>query len=205
MRRIHLLFASIVLLAASTVRADKLSDFKDAVGRDGCESIPYSDLKGTCKDQQSYVHDYCDGGKGPVSCGSPAITRQLKDTLDKEQRNYQSLRDQRSNAKDDNEKARLDKEIYEAGKRVDQAAADIETRRKLVNDATYNINKCMDYRRAVMNVFASAQDNARGENDPAIQPLARQLRDKWEAEKRGHEIQIKDRDNALSACKDSVP
>ena len=58
--------------------ADKLSDFQDAVNRKGCESIPAANLRSTCVNQQSYVHDYCDGGKGPITCNNASITRQLK-------------------------------------------------------------------------------------------------------------------------------
>jgi hypothetical protein len=57
-----------------------------------------------------------------------------------------------------------------------------------------------------MNVFASAIDRVRNENDPPqIIPLARQLRDMWEAGKPGHEEQITARKNALDTCKSSRP
>ena len=83
---------------------------------------------------------------------------------------------------------------------------DIDARRTLVNDAIYTIGKCMDYRRAVMNVFAYALDKVRNEDEmPEIQDLARQLRAKYEAEKRGHEIAITDKERALDTCKRSQP
>ena len=57
-----------------------------------------------------------------------------------------------------------------------------------------------------MNVFASALDRVRNESDPKeIIPLARQLRDMWEAAKPGHEEQITARKNALDTCKNSRP
>jgi len=209
----------IFLIITSRALADKLSDFKDAVSKTGCESIPYSDLQSDCKSQQSNVHDYCDGGKGPVTCGSESITRQLKDNIENEKKNVEALKekkrdleDQKSKASDDNEKNRLTKEIeqvekdiYEAGKRVDQSVADLDARKKLVDDAIYTINKCMDYRRAVMNIFATALDKVRGETDEDIKPLARQLRDMYEESKRGHEIAIKDKENALDTCNKSKP
>lgn len=217
-RNVGVVVATLVF-GVSTAYADKLSDFKEAVGKDGCDSIPYSDDKSNCNSQQSYVHDWCDGARGPVSCGSESITKQLKGGVEKERKNIEELKDKknrletdRSRATDDNEKNRLSKEleqlekdIYEAGKRLDQAVKDLEARAKLVDDSIYNIGKCLDYRRAVMNVFAYAQDNVRGETDPDIVPLARQLRDKWEQSKRGHEIAITDKDNALRTCKDSRP
>lgn len=199
--------------------ADKESDFRDAVGKEGCESIPYDDLKGTCKTQQSYVHDFCDGNRGPVTCRSESITRDLKDNVDREQQGVEALKkrklkleDEKSRATDDNEKNRLSKEIeqtdndiYEAGKRVDHSVADLDARKKLVEDAIYTIDKCIDYRQAVMNVFAAATDKVRGETNADIKPLARQLRDKFEEQKRGHEMAITAKKNALETCKKSRP
>jgi len=60
------LAAVLLLVTVSTAVADKLSDFETAVAKVGCEGIPYGDLQTTCKSQQSYVHDFCDGDKGPV-------------------------------------------------------------------------------------------------------------------------------------------
>jgi len=101
--------------------------------------------------------------------------------------------------------AQVTGEIAAAQTRVDQATADLDARRKHVDSAIATIGKCLDYRRAVMNVFASAQDRVRGETDPDIVPLARQLRDKFEESKRGHNIAITDKENALSTCRSSQP
>lgn len=220
MQRITIfLLASCFVLRTSAASADPLSDFKDAVGQVGCASIPYSDLRGSCRTEQSNLHDYCDGARGPITCDSESITRQLKDALDKERKSVESLKDkkrsledQKSRANDDTEKSRLsreidqvDRDIYDAGKRVDQAIAELETRKKLVDSAIYTIEKCIDYRRAVMNFYAYALDKVRGESDDDLKPLARQLRDKYEESKRGHEIAIDNKKNALDTCKNSRP
>jgi hypothetical protein len=223
MRTLKVAVATVFTLAVTVVLADKLSDFKDAAraaaSGPGCDTIPYSDLRSTCKSEGSNVHDYCDGGRGPVTCGSESLTRQVKDNLERQRKNVEALKDKKRNVEDqksratnDNDKNRLskeveqvDREIYDAGKRVDQAGADLDARKKLVDDAIYTLNKCLDYRRAVMNIFATAQDKVRGETDPDIVPLARELRDGYEASKRGHEIAIKDKENALETCKNSRP
>lgn len=220
MRTLEIIVAVTVALGASTSSADKLSDFKDAVGKTGCDSIPYSDLRSNCSSEQRYVHEWCDGARGPVTCNSENITRQLKDNVEKEVKAVAALKEKktklesdRSNAKTDDEKKKLsdeitqvEKDIYEGGKRVEQATKDLETRKKLVEDAIYTLGKCIDYRRAVMNVFGYALDKVRGENEtPELQALARQLRDKYEASKPGHEEQITARNNALSTCKNSRP
>jgi hypothetical protein len=220
MKRImKMIFTATFVLGASVAIADKLSDFRDAAGRRGCESIPYSDLQSTCKSQQSYVHDYCDGAKGPVTCGSESITHQVKYKLENEKTTVEALKDKRrkleeekSRASDDSEKNRLtkeidqaDKDIYDAGRRVEQATSDLDARKKHVEDAIYTIDKCIDYRAAVMNVFATAIDKVRGETDEDIKPYARQLRDKYEEQKPGHEIAITDKKNALETCRKSRP
>lgn len=201
--------------------ADKLSDFREAVKNNGCDSIPYSDYRSTCSSQQSYVHEWCDGRRGPVTCGSENITRQIKDAIERAKREVEAAKDNKNKAdqkrsqsglSDSDKRAAEDEykrssdDLDAANKRLDQANRDLEARGKLVNDAIYTLEKCIDYRRAVMNAFASAIDRVRNENEPAeIVPLARQLRDKWEAGKPGHEEQITARKNALDTCKNSRP
>ena len=207
-------------LGASLASADKLSDFKEAVANKGCESIPYSDYRSSCQSQQSQVHDWCDGARGPVTCGNENITRQVKDNLESEKKAVEELKEKRSKLQDsrsrastDDEKNKIDKEIeqvekdiYEAGKRVDQAQKDLDVRKKLVDDAIYTLGNCIDYRRSVMNSFAAALDKVRNENEtPEIADLARQLRDRYEQGKSGHEEQITARNNALTTCKNSRP
>jgi len=220
-RTIPLTFLAMLAIGSTVATADKLSDFQEAVKNKGCESIPYSDYKSTCRSQQAPVHEWCDGSRGPVSCGSESITRQLKDAVEKAKRDVNTAKDNKDKADrkrgqsglSDSEKRTTEDEYKKASddldaanKRLEQANKDLEARGKLVSDAIYNLEKCIDYRRAVMNVFASAIDRVRNENDPPeIIPLARQLRDMWEAGKPGHEEQITARRNALDTCKSSRP
>lgn len=158
--------------------------------------------------------------EGPVTCGSEEITRQAKTTVGREKQAVEDLKDKkrkldddRSRASTDDEKAKItrdieqaEKAIYEAGKRVEQAENDLEARKKLVDDAIYNLDQCISYRRAVMNVFAAALDKVRNEDETLeIKDLARQLHGKYEAAKSGHEEQITTRNNALNTCKSSRP
>jgi hypothetical protein len=216
MRTSKSVIATVLVLASSTAFADKLDDFKRARSETGCKSIPYSDLRSNCNSQQGPVHDWCDGGKGPVSCGSEGTSRRLKEALEKEKKNNEALKQKkrdlegkRSRSSDESEKSKLsseieatEKEIYESGKAIDKANDHLRKRKELVNHAIYSIGKCLDYRRAVMNVFASAQDKVRTEDEtPEIEKIARELRDMYEESKRGHKIAITDKDNALSTCK----
>lgn len=213
-------FAALLLVvgATSTGKADKLDDFKDAASKQGCESIPYSDLQSNCRSQQGEVHDWCDGSRGPITC-EVGVTKDLQSRLEKEQRNRNDLKDKRrdlddkrSHASDDKEKSRLtseiesvDKEIEASSKRIDDLKSDLGKRKDLVEKTKYTLNKCIDYRRAVMNVFAYALDKVRGENDPNIKPYAEKLREKYESSKSGHEEQITNKNNSLETCTKEMP
>ena len=157
-----------------------------------------------------------------MSCsGGENLRRQLKNGVETAKRDIETAKDRKEKAdrtrsqsglSDDEKRAAEDEykrasdELEAANKRYEQATKDLEARGKLVKDAIYNLEKCIDYRQAVMNVFASAIDRARNEDDPPeIVSLARQLRDKWEGGKSGHEQQITARKNSFSTCKNSVP
>lgn len=212
---------SVLPSAIHPANADKPSDFQEAVKNKGCDSIPYSDYRSNCSSQQSYVHEWCDGSRGPVTCGSERMTRDLKDAVEKAKRDVETAKENKDKAdrkrsqsglSDSDKRTAEDEykkacdELDAANKRLEQATRDLEARGKLVKEAIYTLEKCIDNRRAVMNVFASAIDRVRNENaPPEIIPLARQLRDKWEAGKPGHEEQITARNNALSTCKNSQP
>lgn len=229
MGNVRIIIVATFALGVSVAFADKLSDFEEAAavvdsqprGKAGCKSIPYSDHRSSCESQGSKVHEWCDGGsRGPVTCVSENITRQLKNNLETETKDLEKFKEKKNNLERDQSRASTDdeknkigkdieqakKEIEGAEKRVEQAKKDLEARKKLVEDAIYTIDQCISYRRAVQNSFASALDRVRNENDtPRITELARKLRNSYEEGKPGHEVQITDKENALKTCKDSRP
>lgn len=212
---------SVMTLASSSIGfADKVDDFREAVkaarNDEGCKSIPYSDLRRNCVDQGVPMHDYCDGKKGPVTCDREGISRQLTNNLERERRNLDDLKrkrsdlnDKKSRASDDSEKNKLqaeidqvDKEIYSTEKAIDTAKNDIDKRKTLVNDAIYNIDKCIDHRQAVANTFVQAAGKIRGEDETAtLAVYARELKEYYDKTKPGHELAITYKQNALSTCK----
>jgi len=50
------------------VAAATLSDFKEAEGKDGCESIPYDGIRRTCTDNSRDVDDWCKRSDRKISC-----------------------------------------------------------------------------------------------------------------------------------------
>lgn len=219
---IRIIFAAFALFIVSNnaAFADKLSDFKAAASKAGCESIPYSDNRSSCQSEQPKVHEWCDGRRGPVSCDAN-LTVNAKRNANNTYTDLQTAKE--TKAKWDSkrgassispEEKRVAEEEYRkasddlvAKERLyEQAKADLETRGRIVRDTKYNIDQCMAYRRAVMNSFASSIDRARNEYDsPEITALAKQLRDLWETSKAGHEQAIKDKDNALQECRRAEP
>jgi DNA repair exonuclease SbcCD ATPase subunit len=206
-----------VLLSPGAASADKVSDFKDAKGKTGCASIPYSDLSRNCSDQQNGVNDWCKGGRGPVTC-TGIDTRKIRDDIDRAERKLDdlkrelsSLQSKRSSAKDDAEKRSAEKEIDEKEKAIDtakrsieQLKKDLEDARKQIQQIISTIDKCIDYREAVMNIFSSARDKLSGETDEAIKDIARELRNAYSESISGHRQAITDKQNAKSACKDRL-
>jgi flagellar motility protein MotE (MotC chaperone) len=217
MTRIKAAFVTLLLTVYSSALADKVDDFRDAVSKRGCDSIPYNDLRNNCRSQQSDVHPWCDGARGPVTCGTSAegLKRQLRTAEGERDKLKEKLRDQedqRSRATDESEKAKLkseiestEKEIDAARKKVEDLKNDIGKRKDHVEKAIYTLGKCIDYRRAVMNVFAYATDKVRGESDPDVRPHALQLRDSYATEISGHDEQIKNRTNSIENCKKEMP
>jgi hypothetical protein len=216
------MFATALLMGVSTVWAGKAEDFKAAVaaGADGgCKTIPYSDMQSDCGSRGPTMHEWCDGKKGPVSCRPAGTTRNLTSTIEKEKKKHDELKDKKRNledkksrSSDDSEKSRLtseidavDKEIYAQGKVIEQAEKDLKDRKQLVSDAIYNIEKCIDHRRAVMYLFGSVQDKVRGESDDSLREDKHKLMGYYNGSKSGHEIAIRDKENALSTCKDERP
>src|SRR3954464_2981679 len=127
------LIAAFCVAATSPAWADKLSDFKDADRYDeGCVTIPvtYSDARNACDREGPNVHPWCDGDKGPVTCGNEEQTRKPKRDIEQAKNRISELKDKRSkaesnrsSAKSDDEKkryedelAQIDKDVYDTGK-----------------------------------------------------------------------------------------
>ena len=98
----------------------------------------------------------------------------------------------------------IDKEIEATKKRIEVLEREVVNRKYVVETTMNTINKCIDYRRAVMNVYAYALDKVRTETEADIKPLAEALREKYSEEISGHEKQITSRFDALRICKDEL-
>lgn len=207
-----------LVLVAGVAQADKASDFKDAAAQGGCDSIPYGDLRSTCRSQQNEVHPWCDGDHGAVSCDSggtgnlrSSIVREQQ-TLDALARKREDAENNRYHATDDAERAKwaaekdaVGKDIDASQRRLDDLRDQLSKRKDVVNRTLDTINKCIDYRQAVMNIFDAASERGRTESGDDVKPYAQQLRDRYAAEVGGHKVQIAQRTSALTTCKAEMP
>jgi hypothetical protein len=130
----------------------------------------------------------------------------LKEKKSKAESNRSNAKDDDEKRKDDDEIKQLEADLYNASKDESAAKDALDNRRKQVETAIYNIDQCMTYRKAVLNVFASALDKMRNESEsPEIKEVAQSLARKYEASKSGHQQQLTIRDNAMKICKDARP
>lgn len=208
------------LFSNSLAVADKADDFKDAATKTGCESIPYSDQRNQCRSQQAYVDEWCKGSRGPTSCTPNAkvtlINKQVTEyrELDELSNKRKEVEEKRARASDDSEKRKwtdaledLDKKINESKRTLDQLAKEISSYKDRVHQTIDTLNKCIDYREAVMNVFSYSTDKVRGDasSDQALRPYAQTLLDEWAGEIKGHRKQIEEKQNAIETCKAERP
>lgn len=171
---------------------------------EGCVTIPvtYSSERSSCTSEGPRVHEWCDGGRGPVTCGNEEATKRPKRDIEAAERRIAELEEKKSRAESNKSSAQTDdekrkyedeikqieKDLYDAEKALEAAKNALDARKKHVESAIYNLDQCVAYRRAVMNSFAAALDKMRNESEtPEIKAVAGSLVRKYERSKSGHE------------------
>src|SRR6187455_783954 len=91
-----------------------LQDWQYVKGKEGCNSIPYQDLKEECEDNRPANQHYCKSSEAQM----PRDPRNWNETIGKisqeitRQKGFRDEKDrQKSQSSDDNEKRKLDDEI----------------------------------------------------------------------------------------------
>ncbi len=190
-----------------------LDEFKEAVKHTGCESIPYSDLRGDCKGKASDRDDWCKN-KGKFTCDDldPRGLKQQIDNIDgklkelKAQRD--TLKDKRSDAKDDEERKKLDEQVAavedqidKLDKKLDEMKHRLDEEKHQIDDRIYIGQHCLDSRNDVQDKFDRARSAADSESDEQIKPLARQLIELWNKGSDDHKKITADTKTAVEQCK----
>ncbi|HWU87022.1 MAG TPA: hypothetical protein VN253_07095 [Kofleriaceae bacterium] len=184
------------------------------MNRKGCESIPYDDLRSTCKSKSSEVADWCKGGRGKWSCDEldpSGLTKQIENVkrkIEDLKREKDELSRKKSDAKDDSERRELEdslaakeRDIYELEKKVEEWERRLSDEKRAANDRIYIGEQCHDARQNVARVFESAKGRARSETDSEIKPYADRLASSYEAEERGHAEAIDFVRRGIEKCK----
>ena len=74
------------MLLGGAVLAASLNDFKEAVGKEGCDAIPYETIRSTCKSRSSDVNDWCKNASKKWSCDDldpSGLTKQIENVKKK--------------------------------------------------------------------------------------------------------------------------
>jgi hypothetical protein len=225
---------ALFVLVAHVARADKLADFQEALriahalqsgstdeGR-WCDTIPYSELRSTCKQTGDQVHPWCDGDNGPVKCeGTANDALKLKVAIENAKRDVETAKDNKDKADRKRQQSGLseaDKLAAEAeftkasedlnakNKQLEQTINDLEARQKLVKQTLANIDKCIKARSATMVCFDQARTRLPQERDsPEIIAIARELQGISAGRISTHQIAIHEKENSEEGCKERMP
>lgn len=203
-----------VLVLSGVVAAATLNDFKEAVGKESCESIPYESIRRTCNDKGREVDDWCKRSDRKVSCddldpsgllkqienvkGKIATLKTEGDALEAAAR--AETDDAKRRELEDKKKAK-DNEIYEKEKLVSEWETRLSNEKREVDNRIYNGERCVGFREDVAKAFADATTSANSENDPEIKPYAEKLIRKWIDGVPGHVKAIESYKTAVKNCK----
>src|SRR5258706_16078618 len=144
-----------IALALPAAFAQTADDFKQGAQQRGCQSIPYSNHRDKCVQEQSDAKDWCEG-KGNMSCGD-LDTRGLRDQI-------RSLEDGIRSAQSANKRDAVSD--LENKKRAAQVT--LEGNRKEAERRLYNNEKCIDFRKRTQQVFRDVESRLSNDrNDSA--------------------------------------
>jgi hypothetical protein len=204
----------VVATAGVALAAATLTDFKEAQGKEGCDSIPYSTERGDCKRYAVTRDEYCKGGKGPWNCEAlnPAgLLKQIENVNGKIvdlKREKDDLNNKRNSATDDEKRdidgriTKIDDEIYKLTQLVDEWKRKLYEEKKAIDDRIYVGEQCLSARKSVAGEFNDAISYAKSETDPDIVAIAKDLVAYWETKQREHEKAMTDTEAGIKKCRD---
>lgn len=183
--RISLAALALVLATASTASADKLSDFKTAADKKGCEAIPYSSERSDCKTYSRAKDDACNT---KFSCDLRGH-KKLLETLKEKQKNLNDAK-----ARNNKESASaLEKTVADLKGKIDKA-------RKDARSNLQQADKCISAREKVQKHFERVRSLVEREREEALKPFVTKLVDHYKSEKETHQRPIKEVEQARGNC-----
>jgi hypothetical protein len=202
------------VLGIAVAGAASLGDFREAESKVGCESIPYSSTRDTCKSKSTAVEEYCKGGRGKWSCDDlnpDGLRRQIENVRKKVEeleierddlsRRCSSSTDEGERRDCDDRAAAKSKEIDELKNKLVAWQRNLDDESRAIVDRLYVGERCLGAREDVASAFQSAKSSARSETDEEIRPFALRLIERYEREEPGHAKAIADARAGVDRCK----
>jgi hypothetical protein len=203
------------LLQARYAVSQSLNDFQKAVSEansdNGCESIPYPNIKDRCRGKRDGVKDYCKVEE--LSCdefdpsGIQRKVGEMSGKIDQLKRDRDNLQSKLSSATDQ-DKNDIQNKINDLNKQIQDFQGKIEEFNTKRNDEKSKIRDriekgktCLDLRIDVQKIFKEAKEQAAAETDPAIKALAEKLIQYWTSKEGGHQTAITNTNTAIDKCK----
>ena len=202
----------LLLLLAQTARGDSVQSFKEVEHKEGCASIPYSSLRGSCRSKQEGVDEWCKherrscaelGTRGPLEA-IEGMSRKVESLKSEKE----SLGSRKSSATDEGEKrdlenkiAEIERQMYEIVKRSENHKNRVDENKTNIKERVYRGERCRDHRREVQEVFKDATSRAKSESDPEIKAIAQKLLERWERTSVPHELEIESVKKTIEECR----
>lgn len=199
------------LALSGAVAAATLEDFKEAVSKQGCESIPYESIRYDCDDRD--VNEWCKNSSRKISCDGldPRSIKTKIDNVNQKIANLKRERDELSSkanrATDEKESQSFEdrararqNEIYELENKIERWESDLSSEKWAIDDRKYNGERCVAAREVIVKAFSDAKARAKSESDPLIKPYAERLISKWEAGEPGHATSIQNYKKSVEKC-----
>jgi len=207
---------SVACFAFSTTSAQTLDDWKKALkaaNENGCtaESIPYSNLRDEANQKQTLVNNSCKEDNWTCDGLETKSIRQeilgRSNNIEKLKKERDQLVSNKSNAKTDDEKSKIQNNIDKLTKEINDKSRELDFKKKSLETDIKDIEirigrgtKCFNARVSVNQVFKNVINKARYESNPDIKPIATQLIAIWEQCKKDHEKQIARVNAGIEKC-----
>jgi len=203
---------TLALLSGGIVMASVADDFKDASGRSGCDSIPYSSDRGSCSSGGPEVETWCKTKKWNCDDLDPSGIQRNIDNVNGKisdlQKEKSSMESERNSSSDESKRKDLENKIADKKKQIEdlQAKVDgwkkqIDTEKGWARDRQDIGERCVKERVNVQKIFAGVKSRVQNESDPEAKQYVSKLGDKYIAEEKGHQEAIDVTNRGIDKCK----
>jgi hypothetical protein len=179
--------------------AQTLSEWKERAEKKGCESIPFSTLRGRCEGSEREKDSWCYADKWRCDKDTEGLIASINGMKKK----IESLKDERSRSSNDDEKSKLDSQIKDLTDRRESFKQKLEVERKDILERIDRGKKCQAARIETQVIFKDAITEAgKVESGKPERPYAEKLIQYWTTEGPRHRGEIEEVGNGIRTCED---